>query len=874
MKSAELREAYLKFFEDREHTRVSSAPLVPKADPTGLLFNIAGMVQFKPLWTGMVEPLPYTRATSVQKCLRLEDIDVVGTDATHDTFFEMLGNFSFGDYQKEEAIKWAWEFISEVMKLPKERLWVSVHHTDEEAAAIWRDVVGLAKDRVVYLGDEDNFWGPAGGKGACGPSSEIFWDLKWKKGDPGEGPGVDEDRYTEIWNLVFPQFDQQEDGSRPPLKYRGVDTGAGLERMVLAAQNAETIFHTDLFYPQMQAAADTLKVDISPDTWEYLAITADHVRAATFVIGEGVRPSNKEQGYVIRRVLRRSIGALYLLGIREPLLYKLSGHVTEQMRHVYPELADRREQVALMIKGEEERFLKTLEAGMRLFEDAAHAGKVSGQDAFKLHDTHGFPIDLTKWLAKHKEVEVDMAGFEKAMEGQREKSRKDQSGTYGNVEMQDADTGKRDKSVFVGYDWGKLEVKTQIAAVTFRNDGVGLALKEQPFYAEAGGQVGDTGVIVTSDGTEYQVIDTKIDMSNDRVCVIGVKSSSDYEKTLQKFSTELYSGKKVTAIVDLDRRMEIERAHTATHLLHAALRKVLGEHVKQEGSLVEPGRLRFDFYHPQPMTSEEIAEVEKQVYQWVIENRQSEVKEMSREEAEKKGALAFFGEKYGDKVRVVEIPGISAELCGGTHLERTGDIGMFLITAETGTAAGIRRIEALVGQRAREQVSHVKFILTEASSLAGTEPGNLPKKIAELKQTLAADSRTRERMAQHFVQVLSERILSKVTTIDDTDLAVARVEALGRDELRLLADALKSKRERIVGLLAAPDNKRLAVLSFSSKSVSKYYPAGNILKEVAKKLKGGGGGSPTLAEGSVAETSTEDLSSVFMEVVKKLREEK
>jgi alanyl-tRNA synthetase len=332
MNSAELREAFLRFFAERGHTRVPSAPLVPKADPT-LLFNVAGMVQFKPLWAGMVEPLPYKRAASVQKCLRLEDLDIVGTDATHDTFFEMLGNFSFGDYQKEEAIRWAWEFITQLMKLPAERIWVSVHEEDEEAASIWRDVIGLPKERVVYLGDEHNFWGPAGGKGACGPSSEIFWDLKWKEGDCGLGPGEDEDaeaRYTEIWNLVFPQFDQQPDGSRPLLKYPGVDTGAGLERMVLAAQNVETVFHTDLFYPLMQAAADTLKVKISADTWEFLAITADHIRAATFVIAEGVRPSNTKQGYVIRRVLRRAIGALYLLGIQESLLYKLSGHVIEQ----------------------------------------------------------------------------------------------------------------------------------------------------------------------------------------------------------------------------------------------------------------------------------------------------------------------------------------------------------------------------------------------------------------------------------------------------------------------------------------------------------------------------------------------------------------
>lgn len=860
MKSAELREAFLRFFEERGHTRVDSAPLVPKRDPT-ILFNVAGMVQFKPLWAGLREPLPYTRATSVQKCLRLEDLDVVGSDATHDTFFEMLGNFSFGDYQKEEAIGWAWEFIIQVMKLPKERLWVSVHEEDEEAASIWRDVVGLPKERVVYLGDEDNFWKPVGGLGACGPCSEIFWDLKWEEGNCGPGPGDANARYTEIWNLVFPQFDQQESGSRPLLKYRGIDTGAGMERMLAAVQNVETIFHTDLFYPLMQAAADTLKVKISPETWEYLAITADHIRAATFVIAEGVRPSNTKQGYVIRRVLRRAIGALYLLGIRESLLYKLSGHVIEQMRHVYPELEDRREQVALMIKGEEERFLKTLEGGMRLFADAAAAGKISGEDAFKLHDTHGFPIDLTKWLAKHKGVEVDLEGFEKAMEGQREKSRKKWDIT-GGVTLKATDT--YESSEFVGYN--ETEVKTKIVSMLYneKSKEIHIQLEKSPFYAEAGGQIGDTGKII-GENFEIEVLNTDYNQTGVRVI---------HGKFVKGKPTGDLRGVKVKAIVDIERRMEIERVHTATHLLHAALRKILGEHVKQEGSLVEPGRLRFDFYHPSPMTQEEIAEVEKQVYAWIIANHEAKPDEMSREDAEKLGALAFFGEKYGEEVRVLQIRDknteelISAELCGGTHLGRTGDIGMFIITSETGVAAGIRRIEALVGKRAWEQISHVRSILTEVSSLVGTEPAKVLKRIEELKQTLTQDAKARERIARHLVQMLSERILSETSTIEDTDFAVARIEALGREELRLLADALKSRREHIVGLLAVPDEKnRLAVLCFSSKSTSKDFPAGEILKAVASKLKGGGGGSPTLAEGSVAETSLDKLTSVFLEVV-------
>jgi len=869
MKSAELREAFLRFFEERGHTRVPSAPLVPKRDPT-ILFNVAGMVQFKPLWAGMIEPLPYKRVASVQKCLRLEDLDVVGTDATHDTFFEMLGNFSFGDYQKEEAIRWAWEFIIQVMNLPAERLWVSVHEEDEEAASIWRDVIGLPKERVVYLGDEDNFWGPAGGKGACGPSSEIFWDLKWKEGDCGLGPGEDEDseaRYTEIWNLVFPQFDQQPDGSRPLLKYPGVDTGAGLERMVLAAQDVETVFHTDLFYPLMQAAADTLKVKISPDTWEFLAITADHVRAATFVIAEGVRPSNTKQGYVIRRVLRRAIGALYLLGIEESLLYKLSGHVVEQMRHVYPELEDRREQVALMIKGEEERFLKTLEGGMRLFEDAANAGEISGEDAFKLHDTHGFPIDLTKWLAKHKGIEVDITSFEQAMEGQREKSREASGGTAVSFDVKFIPEEETKKEVkFVGYE--KTEVETKIAASSYDQESkeVDLQLEESPFYAVSGGQIGDTGRIIGED-FEVEVANTDYNQAGAQV-IHGKLVKGKISKDLK--------GKEVRAIVDLDRRMEIERAHTATHLLHAALRKILGEHVKQEGSLVEPGRLRFDFYHPEPMKPEEVTEVEKTVYNWIIENHEViHHRDITKEEADEMGALAFFGEKYGEKVTVIQIPDISAELCGGTHLESTGQIGMFVITSETGVAAGIRRIEALVGERAFKEVERTREVITELSITIGTDREKLINRVEELKFSLSAAEKARERLARRYVDSLAEGILERAEKIDDAEFVTAKVEGISREDMRLLADSLKSRKEKMCGFLVSPDKKnRLAVLCFSSKSTAKDFPAGEILKAVASKFKGGGGGSATLAEGSIAEASLTELTSVFLKAVKSGRKER
>lgn len=862
MKSAELREAFLKYFEERGHTRVPSAPLVPKRDPT-LLFNIAGMVQFKPLWSGMVEPLPYARATSVQKCLRLNDLDAVGTDATHDTFFEMLGNFSFGDYQKEEAIGFAWEFITRIMKLPPDRLWVTVHEKDEEAATIWRDVIGFPREKVVYLGDEDNFWGPVGGRGACGPCSEIFWDLKYK-GDPGPGPAHNEDeRYTEIWNLVFPQFDQQEDGSRPFLKYRGIDTGAGLERMTVAVQNVPTIFHTDLFKPLMESAADTVGIKVSKDTWEALAIIADHVRAITFVISEGVRPSNTKQGYVVRRLIRRALGSLYPYGIEEPLLYRISGQVVEQIRHVYPELEERREQVALMVKGEEERFLKTLESGMRLFEDAAHAGAISGQDAFKLYDTFGFPIDLTKLLAKHKGIAVDLDGFEQAMEGQRRKSRETVWDITGGVNAKASfDFSTYTPEIFIGYDNVKVGTKIELVQKGETDKEIILALKESPFYAERGGQVSDTGRI-TGEGFEIEVERVTYNVAGDRVA---------HGKFIRgKYSDDL-RGKAVHATVDLARRMEIERAHTATHLLHAALRKTLGEHVKQEGSLVEPGRLRFDFYHPSPMTADEIREVEKQVYEWIIENHSSNVSEMSKEEAEKLGVLAFFGEKYGEEVRVVEIPGISAELCGGTHLKQTGDIGMFIVSSESGVAAGIRRIEALVGKRAFAEVEHIREVISELAQTVGTDREKLPKRVEELKSQLSFAEKSRGQLAQRFVQSQVEEILSRGKKIGNVEFITAKIEDISREDMRLLADNLKSRRERIVGLVASPDNNRMALLCFSSKYTAGNYPAGDILKQVSKRFKGGGGGSPTLAEGSVAETSLDELASAFLEVVKSRRE--
>ncbi|MCK4232027.1 alanine--tRNA ligase, partial [candidate division WOR-3 bacterium] len=514
-------------------------------------------------------------------------------------------------------------------------------------------------------------------------------------------------------------------------------------------------------------------------------------------------------------------------------------------------------------KGEEERFLKTLEGGMRLFEDAANAGEISGEDAFKLHDTHGFPIDLTKWLAKHKGIEVDLEGFEKAMEGQREKSRKSVGVGQGTTVT---GTGGFVREEFVGYDKKDMETRILYINPPDKEGKVLLALEKSPFYAEAGGQVADTGRIIGKD-FEIEVLHVDYDNTGNRVThgrMIRGECSEDLKNRLVK------------AIVDTDRRMEIERAHTATHLLHAALRKILGEHVKQEGSLVEPGRLRFDFYHPEPMKPEEVTEVEKTVYNWIIENHEViHHRDITKEEADEMGALAFFGEKYGEKVTVIQIPGISAELCGGTHLKRTGNIGMFVITSETGVASGIRRIEALVGELAFKEVERTREVITELSQVLGTDREKLINRVEELKFSLSAAEKARERLARRYVDSLAEGILERAEKIDDAEFVTAKVEGISREDMRLLADSLKSRKEKMCGFLVSPDKKnRLAVLCFSSKSTAKEYPAGDILKAVASKFKGGGGGSATLAEGSIAEASLTELTSVFLKAVKSGRKER
>jgi alanyl-tRNA synthetase len=649
MKSNELRKSFLKFFEKKGHTIVPSMSLIPRDDPS-LLFTSAGMVQFKPLWTGAV-PLPYRRAASVQKCLRTSDLDNVGRTRRHLTFFEMLGNFSFGDYFKEEAIIWAWEYLTKILAIDASKLSVSVYEDDDEAYDIWHKKVGLNKDIIFRLGEEDNFWGPAGNSGACGPCSEIFYDLgkKFSCGKKTCAPGCDCDRFPEVWNLVFPQFNQTVAGERLPLKNRGVDTGMGFERLASVLQGKDSPFHTDLFFPIIEDIADHKKIEYgsSQDIDIAINVLADHTRALVFAIGDGIIPSNEERGYVIRRLLRRAVRLCKNLGIEDAFLYKLVPKVVDMYREAYPDLAERREEITLVIKSEEERFLATLEKGLvQLEEMTGSRKKISGEDAFRLYDTYGFPIELTKEIAKEKGIQVDeqrfMAMLHEAREMSKAKAKFIPKGEWKVL--------KQGAGSFVGYDSSTVE--TEILRYNEHDHTIELVLETSPFYAEAGGQVGEQGDIT---GKEYK---------------LDVLDTYWYQGMIVchcKLSSGKFTPGKVRAHVDMYKRKESARAHTATHLLHAALRETLGEHARQEGSFVEPGRFRFDFTHFKALSDDEINAIETLVNEKILSALPVEKFFTSLDEAKKMGAMAIFGEKYGDRVRVVKISDFSIELCGGIH---------------------------------------------------------------------------------------------------------------------------------------------------------------------------------------------------------------
>ena len=850
--SAQIRQTFLDFFKDRGHTIVPSAPLVPGNDPT-LLFTNSGMVQFKNVFLGS-EKLPYVRAADVQRCLRAggkhNDLDSVGYTARHHTFFEMLGNWSFGDYFKREAIAWAWELLTGVFQLPKDRLLVTVYQTDDEAYDLWHREIGLPPERIVRIGDNkgapfasDNFWQMAD-TGPCGPCTEIFYDHGAEiPGGPPGSPDEDGDRFIEIWNLVFMQFDRAADGTLTPLPAPCVDTGMGLERLAAVLQHVHSNYEIDLFQHLIKVAA---QLTHTPDLEnKSLRVIADHIRACSFLIVDGVLPSNEGRGYVLRRIIRRALRHGYMLGQKQPFFYMLVDALVGEMGAAYPELAAKRGIVEKALKAEEERFGETLEHGMKVFDDvASRAGKIiPGIDAFRLYDTYGFPVDLTADIARERGLSVDMAGFEKAMNEQRERARA--ASQFGGKATISADLVQRlPPTQFLGYgdlDADALNVAGIIRGgreVTELGDGeeATLILDATPFYAESGGQVGDTGLLSNADG-EFTVTDT-------------VKLAGAYHGHIGRWSGKpLRVGAPLNGSVDGARRQATVLNHSATHLLHAALRKVLGDHVTQKGSLVAPDRLRFDFSHFKPLTPEELRTIEDLVNAEVRRNVEAEVRQMGYQQAIDFGAMALFGEKYGDQVRVLKMGEFSTELCGGTHVGRTGDIGLFKIVGETGVAAGIRRIEALTGAGALAFVAGEEARLEQIAALLSASDADVIDKLRQLFERQKKLERELEGLKTRAAGAATLDLAEKAKDIQGIKVVAARLDGADAKALRDSVDRFRQTLGDCVVLLAGTaDGKATLVAGVNGKALLKVR-AGDLVGFVARQIGGKGGGRPDLAQG-------------------------
>jgi len=849
----QIRQDFLDFFAGKGHTIVPSASLVPGNDPT-LLFTNSGMVQFKDVFLG-AEKRSYVRAADVQRCLRAggkhNDLDSVGYTARHHTFFEMLGNWSFGDYFKKEAIAWAWELLTEVWKLPKERLLVTVYHTDDEAYDLWHDMIGLPAERIIRIGDNkgapyasDNFWQMAD-TGPCGPCTEIFYDHgEHIAGGPPGSPDEDGDRYIEIWNNVFMQFDRQPDGTLVPLPAPCVDTGMGLERLAAVLQHVHTNYEIDLFQGLIRKAAElTGTADLENKS---LRVIADHIRACSFLIVDGVLPSNEGRGYVLRRIIRRALRHGWMLGVRQPFFHRMVGTLSELMGDAYPELPAARELVERALKAEEERFAETLDSGMRIFDDVAARvadGVIPGADAFRLYDTYGFPVDLTADIARERGLTVDMAGFDAAMEQQRETARA--AGKFTSTTGLPADlVAQLSPTGFLGYDQldaGGLQVVAllkdgrPVPSVQAGDEAVVL-LDRTPFYAESGGQVGDTGVLAEQ-GVEFDVADT-------------LKFAGQFHGHVGRVAKgALKVGDHVVASVDAARRASTILNHSATHLLHAALREVLGTHVQQKGSLVAPDRLRFDFSHFQPMTAAELAEVERRVNAQVRANSEAEVHHMGMQEALDFGAMALFGEKYGEHVRVLKMGDYSTELCGGTHVGRTGDIGLFKLVGESGVSAGVRRIEAVTGQGALDYVAEEERRLAEAASLLGGNAGDVVDKIRALADRQKKLERELESLKAKAASSATSDLAGAAVDVDGVRVLASRLEGFDAKALRDAVDRLKQQLGDAVIVLAGAADGKAALVAGVNGAATGRVKAGELLSHIAGQIGGKGGGRPDLAQG-------------------------
>ena len=838
MQSHSIRQAYLDYFKQEGHTIVDSSSLVPDNDPT-LLFTNSGMVQFKEAFA-LREDRGYTRAASCQRCIRAggkhNDLDNVGYTARHHTFFEMLGNFSFGDYFKSEAIRFSWEFLTQVLKLPKDKLWVTIHDSDDEAWDIWVNEIGFDPDRMSRMGDKDNFW-TMGDTGPCGPCSEIFFDHGDSvPGGPPGSPDDDLDRYIEIWNLVFTQYDRQADGELIPLPSPCVDTGMGLERLAAVMQDVHNNYDTDLFQPIIRAAAQRLLVeDIEHPS---LKVIADHLRSAVFLITDGVLPSNEGRGYVMRRIIRRALRHGHALGATEPFFCELVQTLAETMQHAYPFVSEMREQIERVLRKEEEQFQLTLDQGMRILEDALAALEdetIPGEVVFKLYDTYGFPTDLTGDIARERGLQLDMEGFEAAMEAQRARARS--ASRFSAAE--DQDLTFEGTSTFNGYN--ALSQQAEVVALfkegtAEQSLNVGdegyMVLNATPFYAESGGQVGDTGR-VAANGVQVRVLDT-------------IKSGETHLHRVMVEEGTLEVGLQCDADVEATRRAATARHHSATHLLHAALREVLGTHVNQRGSLVDDEKLRFDFSHFEAVTDEELNQIEQRVNEEILRNTEVVTEEMGIEAAREKGAMALFGEKYSQSVRVLTMgEGFSIELCGGTHVQRTGDIGLFKIVSEQGIASGVRRIEAISGLRAASWVNEMEGQLLALGRQLKTDP-------AQLSQRIDAMVENQRRLEKELAD-LNARLLSggssetEVQEVAGISLIAKRIEGADPKSLPDAVDKMKNKLGSGVVVLASVQGGRIALIVGVTQDLTDRLDAGQIVNHVAQQVGGKGGGRKDLA---------------------------
>jgi len=841
MKSAEIRKKFLEFFSARDHQIVTSSSLVPGNDPT-LLFTNAGMVQFKEVFLGE-EKRAYSRATTSQRCVRAggkhNDLENVGYTARHHTFFEMLGNFSFGDYFKRDAIQFAWEFLTEELKLPPEKLWITVFEDDDEAASIWLDELKVDARRFSRLGEKDNFWA-MGDTGPCGPCSEIFYDhgLEVPGGPPGS-PDEDGDRYIEIWNLVFMQFERKSDGSMTPLPKPSVDTGAGLERLAAVLQRVHSNYEIDLFQSLLK---DVAKVTKSKDfTGSSLNVIADHIRSCAFLIVDGVLPSNEGRGYVLRRIIRRAVRHGHQLGMKDPFFYLLTGTLCDAMGQAYPELVERKQFVETVLREEEEQFARTLDNGMTILErelENINGDTLSGETVFQLYDTYGFPVDLTADVARGRNLKIDMEGFQASMDQQRSSARA--ASSFGISEKLDIDSSL--VTEFTGYDSldGKGRIIEIFASSGERldkvpaNEEVYLLLDQSPFYAESGGQIGDQGFLRNDTG-QFSVLDTQ-KQGNTHIHR-GILEKGDWK------ANDL-----VEAEVADKERHAITLNHSATHLMHAALRDVLGKHVSQKGSLVDTERLRFDFSHPKALAETELEAVEMRVNRQILANSRVDKEVMPIQKARDRGAVALFGEKYGDQVRVVTMGGeFSVEFCGGCHVDRTGDIGFFKIISETGISAGVRRIEAVTGDGAREFIREREQVLKELGELVKSGPYELVSKIRQINDSYRVLEKEVEFLKSKIAKSAGNQMLEQAIELNGMKLLVARVEELNPKSLRDTVDQLKNKLGTSVVVLATVVEEKVSLVVGVSKDLTDKIKAGQLINMVAEQVGGKGGGRPDMA---------------------------